>query len=87
MNYKGDGHTFVGNVNNLIKVDLNELINKIETIDSNINVYKIKYQRNNSKPLTINNELYDKIIDYIVSDCIQKECNVANGKINWNIFI
>lgn len=80
MNYKGDGHTFVGNVNNLIKVDLNELINKIETIDSNINVYKIKYQRNNSKPLTINNELYDKIIDYIVSDCIQKECNVANGK-------
>lgn len=80
MNYKGDGHTFFGDENNLIKVDLNELINKIETMDSNINVYKIKYQRNNSKSLTINKEVYDEVIDYIITDCIQKKINVGNGK-------
>ena len=80
MNYKGDGHTFFGAENNLIKVDLNELINKIETIDSNINIYKIKYQRNNSKALTINKEVYSEVIDYIITDCVQKKINVVSNK-------
>lgn len=79
MNYKGDGHTFFGNNDNLINIDLNELINKIESVDNNINVYKVRYQRINSKSLMINKKLYSQIIDYIVTDCMSKKHNIVNG--------
>ena len=80
MNYKGDGHTFFSNDNNLVEINLDTLINKIEKENNNINIYKIKYQRINEKLLKINQQVYEKIIDYILNDCKQKEHAVIEGK-------
>lgn len=73
MNYKGDGHTFFGNNEDLIDLNLNDFIKNIELKDSNINIYKIKYQRENNNILKINKSVYDDMINYILLDCLSKD--------------
>lgn len=81
MNYKGDGHTFFGNNQNLIEIDFEQLIRDIEKQNSQINIYKIKYKRINDKKLFINKFTYKEIIDYILQDCKEKEYCITNNKV------
>lgn len=73
MNYKGDGHTFFGNNQDLIDLNLNDFIKNIEQRDSNINIYKIKYQRENNNILKINKFVYNDMVNYILLDCLLKD--------------
>ena len=57
MNYKGDGKTFFANKENLIEINFDNFINLIESRNSNINIYKIKYRRINDKKILINSNL------------------------------
>lgn len=84
MNYKGDGKTFFGNNENLIEIDFNKLINIIENNNSNINIYKIKYQRTNDKKIYINSDVYDDLIKYILKDCENKEYKIINNILKLN---
>ena len=70
VNYKGDGHTFFEG-NNLDEVSLNfeEIIKTLENKDSNINLYKIKYVRNNDEKYYISKTLLDELINYLIADC------------------
>lgn len=81
MNYKGDGYTFYGSNSELIDIDLTQLINQIEFKNKNINIYKIKYKRNNNKPLRINKVLYNEVISYILKDCESKIYPIINRNI------
>ena len=84
MNYKGDGKTFFGNDKNLIEIDFNKLINLIEKNNSNINVYKIKYQRTDDKKIYINSDIYDGLIKYILKDCENRQYKIINNKLKLN---
>lgn len=84
MNYKGDGKTFFGNNENLIEINFNKLINIIEKNNSNINIYKIKYQRINDKKIYINSDMYDDLIKYILKDCENKEHKIINNNLKLN---
>lgn len=84
MNYKGDGKTFFGNNENLIEIDFNKLINIIEKNNSNINIYKIKYQRTNDKKIYINSNMYEDLIKYILKDCENKEYKIINNNFKLN---
>ena len=81
MNYKGDGKTFFGNNENLIEIDFNRFINLIENNNSNINIYKIKYQRVNDKKIFINSNVYNDMIQYILKDCKNKEYEILSNNI------
>ncbi len=81
MNYKGDGKTFFGNNENLIEIDFDKFINLIESNNSNINIYKIKYQRKNANKIWINFNLYNEIIQYILKDCENKEHMIINNNL------
>ena len=84
MNYKGDGKTFFGNNENLIEIDFNKLINIIEKNNSNINIYKIKYQRTNDKKIYINSNMYEDLIKYILKDCENKKYKIINNNFKLN---
>lgn len=84
MNYKGDGKTFFGNDKNLIEIDFNKLINLIEKNNSNINVYKIKYQRTDDKKIYINSDIYDGLIKYILKDCENRQYKITDNKLKLN---
>lgn len=84
MNYKGDGHTFYGNEDDLISIDLKQISNEIEKQNKYINIYKIKYQRINDKPLKLSKKLYKQIIDYILEDCKTTEHTIINNNIKLN---
>lgn len=84
MNYKGDGHTFYGNEDDLISINLKQMINEIEKQNKYINIYKIKYQRINDKPLKLSKKLYKQIIDYILEDCKITEHSIINNNIKLN---
>ena len=84
MNYKGDGKTFFGDNENLIEIDFNKLINIIEKNNSNINIYKIKYQRTNDKKIYINSNMYEDLIKYILKDCENKEYKIINNNFKLN---
>mgnify|MGYP002600607323 CR=1 FL=1 len=84
MNYRGDGKTFFGNDKNLIEIDFNKLINLIEKNNSNINVYKIKYQRTDDKKIYINSDIYDGLIKYILKDCENRQYKIINNKLKLN---
>ena len=84
MNYKGDGKTFFGNDKNLTEIDFNKLINLIEKNNSNINVYKIKYQRTDDKKIYINSDIYDGLIKYILKDCENRQYKIINNKLKLN---
>lgn len=84
VNYKGDGHTFYGNEDDLISINLKQMINEIEKQNKYINIYKIKYQRINDKPLKLNKKLYKQIIDYILEDCKITEHTIINNNIKLN---
>ena len=84
MNYKGDEKTFFGNNENLIEINFNKLINIIEKNNSNINIYKIKYQRINDKKIYINSDMYDDLIKYILKDCENKEHKIINNNLKLN---
>lgn len=84
MNYKGDGKTFFGNDKNLIEIDFNKLINLIEKNNSNINIYKIKYQRTDDKKIYINSDVYDGLIKYILKDCENRQYKIINNNLKLN---
>ena len=44
-----------------------------------INIYKIKYQRINDKPLKLSKKLYKQIVDYILEDCKIIEHTIKNN--------
>lgn len=73
INYKGDGKTFFGNSENLIEINFEKFIKLVESNNSNINVYKIKYQRMNGNKILINSNIYDELIKYILKDCENKK--------------
>lgn len=77
MNYKGDGHTFLGNNQDLIEINLELFVKTIENQNKKINIYKIKYRRNNNK-IFINRFLYNDIIDYILSDCKEQKHHITS---------
>ena len=80
VNYKGDGKTFFGNNKNLIEIDLNKMIDFVESTNPNINIYKIKYQRTNDKKILINSIMYNELIQYILNDCkTKKHKNIRNN--------
>ena len=81
MNYKGDGHTFFGNTQDLIEIKPDDLINKIESENKNINIYKIKYQRTKNDKLKISKRIYNEIIEYILTDCKNNELEIKKKKI------
>lgn len=75
VNYKGDGHTFFEE-NDLGKVELNfeKIIKSLENKNSNINLYKIKYVKNNNEKYYISKTLLDKLIKYLIVDCKTAYC-------------
>ena len=81
MNYKGDGKTFFGNNENLIKIDFDKFVNLIESNNSNINIYKIKYQIKNTNKILINSNVYNELIQYILRDCENKEHVIINNNL------
>lgn len=80
VNYKGDGTTFFGSNDNLIEINIDKLIQEIEQQNKQINIYKVKYKRINKDNLKINKDTYEKIIEYIVNDCKEKEYHHENGE-------
>ena len=84
MNYKGDGHTFYSKANDFMYVDLKQMIDKIETQNEYINIYKIKYQRTDNKPLKISKKLYEQFVNYILEDCKMIEYPTVNNDIKLN---
>ena len=84
MNHKGDGHTFFGGNKELIEFNIKEIIKLIESTDSNINVYKIKYKRLNAKPIKISKKVYNEMISYIIEDCASKDVKIYNNNIKFN---
>lgn len=73
MNYRGSGHTFLIDDNNLIEFNIDDFINDIEFKNNDINVYKIKYKRSNSNILKINKHKYEELTNYILNDCVSKK--------------
>lgn len=70
VNHKGDGHTFFeGNTLDEVKLDFEEIIKTLEDKDLNINLYKIKYVRNNDEKYYISKTLLDELINYLIVDC------------------
>lgn len=69
VNYKGDGHTFFENNDNKIEFSFIKLRDDLEKINSNINLYKIKYKRNLEDKYFINESLYNEVLNYIINDC------------------
>lgn len=70
VNHKGEGHTFTGNnSDDLILFEPEKLINIIESFNSNINIYKIKFQKDGSENYYISKGMLEEIICYLVSDC------------------
>ncbi len=73
VNYKGDGHTFENKETlDLVEVDFDKLFDNTIFGLKNVNVYKIKYQKNYNDKYFISKKLYDEVIDYINSDCKDK---------------
>ena len=84
LNYKGEGHTFFCKNNELIIFDLNQFVLEIEQANSKINVYKMKYQRQNNKDLLVDKKTYDEMKRYIINDCIEKNHKLYNNKLKLN---
>ncbi len=84
INHRGDGKTFFGNNECLIEINFNKFINLIESINKNINIYKIKYRRINDKKILINSIVYDELVQYILKDCENKEYTIINNNLKLN---
>lgn len=73
VNHKGSGNTFYNNINDEKReLNFSELVKDIETINPLINIYKIKYQKNNSDKYFISKKLYNEIVEYLINDCASK---------------
>ena len=80
VNHKGNGHTFYGNSERLVELDINKFIKSIENINPDINIYKIKYKREKNNKLFINSDLINEVKTYILNDCkIKLEKRVKNN--------
>lgn len=88
MNYKGDGHTFFINDDDLIEFNIEDFVTNIESKNSDINIYKIKYKRSNSNILKINKYKYKELINYILNDCAsRKYISVKNDIVFRSIYL
>lgn len=81
VNHKGNGHTFYGNNEKLVELDIDYFIKSIENKNSNINIYKIKYKRGKNNKLYINSDLINEVKDYILNDCKSKQENRINNNL------
>ena len=54
VNHKGCGHTFYSDSNDLVEFNVEKLISSIEKKNQRINIYKVKYKRNNNQSFFIN---------------------------------
>ncbi len=87
VNHKGDGHTFFEKENDYKKFNIRSFINRLEK-HNNINLYKIKYVKNNSKDLLISKNLYSEAINYIINDTKSKKHKIYDNKVNFkNIYL
>ena len=84
VNYKGEGHTFVSNDESFIPLEFDGFINGIESINDNINLYKIKYKKQSDNVIEISVNLYKEVINHIINDCIEKEFKLCNNEIKFN---
>ncbi len=84
VNNRGNGHTFYGDSNNLIKLDIDSFINDIEKENSNINIYKIKYKRGKTSDLFISSDLLFEMKDYILKDCAVNKLNRIKNDLKIN---
>lgn len=84
VNHKGEGHTFVSNDESFIPLELDSFINGIESINDNINLYKIKYKKQSNKVIEISVNLYKEVINYIINDCTEKEFKLCNNEVKFN---
>ena len=87
INSKGEGKKFDSNENeSYMLFDLEKFIQDIQGINKSINLYKIKYIRNEDNIYKISSKLYKEILDYIKDDNIEKKVNCEkiseNNKIN-----
>ena len=80
VNHKGDGHTFFEKENDYKKFNHKNLINKLEKYND-INLYKIRFIKNNNKDLLISKSLYDEIIKYIIKDTKSKKHKLYDNKV------
>lgn len=74
MNYKGEGKTFFNNRDDrdIIFFNVDEFVSEVESLNSNINVYKVKYKHENL-PLTISKTMINEIKKFIFEDCKDKD--------------
>ena len=89
VNYKGDGHTFKSDSNTtFIELDVDKLIHDIEVENNKINIYKVKYQKNNSEKYYIDKELYNEIKSYIINDCKENNTKEFHSDVKFqNIYL
>ena len=71
VNNKGEGHTFISDCDSddLILFDPEKIIDIIESLNTDINIYKIKFQKNGSKDYYISKKMLEEVICYLVTDC------------------
>ena len=81
VNHKGNGHTFYGDSDNLIELDVRKFIDSIENKNSNINIYKIKYKRGRDNKLFVNSNLINEVKNYILEDCKNTEIDRINNNL------
>lgn len=88
LNYKGNGNTFFGKDNDYIEIKIDEFIKYIESKNNKINIYKVKYKRENSNPILISKKLYDEVIEFVINDCKEINYEIKNNKIKLkNIYL
>lgn len=80
VNHKGTGHTFFNKKNDIIRLDIKSLIREIESKNSDINIYNVKYKKNKEDIYYISSIMYKEIVNYITKDCITKNNFIKNTK-------
>ena len=83
VDHKGNGHTFYGDLDNLIELNVEKFIKSIENENSDINIYKIKYKRGKDNRLFVNSNLINEVKNYVLENCK----NVEISRINNNLKI
>lgn len=84
VDHNGNGRTFYGENNNLVVFDFKCVNAKLKSINSDINIYKIKYKRGKKSKLLISSKLLNEIEKYIIDVCKSKSINIKKNKFKFN---
>lgn len=88
VNHKGDGHTFFRSEDDFLELDINKFINDIEEANDEINIYKVKYQKNQNNKNFISKRMYAEIFEYVLNDCQKNKKNRSINKMKFkNIYL